>query len=150
MRVSTEQERKALKSAVRLALKLAGGPERFSHVTAVKCPELSKYASASEDRQARIDVALELDREAGAPVVLGEMARLLGYSLGQGERRDTAAATLADASRVARECLDVFNVVIEALADGRIDPTEGRACRQQIAEAIRELAQLDARIAGVM
>ena len=92
MRNTTPQERLALKAAVRRAVKLAGGGANAQHATRVAEPALSKYSSSGEPaHHCPVDIALDLDREAGAPVILSALAELQGFSLVRGRGAEAAA-----------------------------------------------------------
>lgn len=82
LRPSTPQKRLALKAAFRLGLGRAGGGASFTHATRVKEAALSKYAAAHDsDYFVPLDVALDLDLDLGAPVVLSALAKTQGYDI---------------------------------------------------------------------
>ena len=143
-------ELRELKAAARRSVELAGGGEQFQYVTCVRAAEISKYCSNSEDRQMRIDVAIEADREAGAPIIVGLMARLLGYDL---VRREIAHGnqpmpSLEAAGAATSECLEVFQEYAKAMKDGKLDMVERTAVRREIAQAIRALTSIDEQVGG--
>lgn len=147
-RKSTDAERLELKAATRRALDLAGKANAFALVTRVEAPALSKYGSPAEPGAFMpIDVMLDLARDVGAPVILEELAAILGYRLvplddaGQGE-----PVTLADIAAAAREAGDVTQTAMTALADGEIDGHERRELRQQIGENITVLRNIDRKL----
>lgn len=135
MRPSTEHDRAALKAAVRRAMKRAGGGDSFCHSTRVGAPTLSYYANPGrDDMHIPVDVAIDLDREAGAPVVAAEMARMLGYRLVPLDAVD-GGPDMSDLAAVAGESADVVRKFADALADGAIDRLERADLSAEIDEA---------------
>lgn len=97
MRAINDNQASALKGATRRAIKAAGTAESFQHVTRVKAPALSNYASAAPENMEKfmgIDVAVEADMEAGAPIITEQMARILGYKLVKDDAGAPPAASL--------------------------------------------------------
>lgn len=136
----------ALKAATRHALEIAGGGERFAWVTRVNPPALSKYADALGDAFMPLDVAADLDREIGSPVMAEALAASAGYRLVPVDTKAAAAPSLADVAKIMRESCDVADVLTSALADGRIVPAEARAIDREIEEAIAVLRGMQARV----
>lgn len=146
MRQITEQEAAGLKTVVGLAIKAVGGGAIFSGATRVLAPELSKYASYADERHMPIDVAIDLDRVSGEPSVTRHMAGLLGYDL---KPRERAPGVMPDAQAMASatsECLDVFRVWADAMADGAITHAERVAIQREIQQALRALTDISDRI----
>ena len=148
-RPSTEQERLELKAATRRALQLAGRANAFALVTRVEGPVLSKYASPAEQTAFMpVDVVLDLEREAGSPVLTEILAAMQGFRLvpiGEGERQPVGYEDLA---RLNKESSDVVQSLANGLRDGDLDPAERRGTRQEIAENIAALRLVDRKLAG--
>lgn len=147
VRTSTVHERLTIKAAVRRALTFAGGGDCFTHVTRVDAPRLSRYASQNDPQHMPVDVVLELDREAGGPVVTGQLAALQGYRLVH-SKVDCRPVDGELAPRLAREAGEVTAAVIEAIADGMITPREKARLLKEIEEAQSALHDLTARLQG--
>lgn len=150
MRTISEPERRTLKAATDGAYVLSGGISRILDFTRVSTSQLSKYASFGEDNIdsfAPIDVAIEIDRAAKSPVIVKEMAALLGYGLtplrSDSDKSEYQAVTQADGYRVLKETMDVVQAVNDALADGGVDAADRKNVRKEIREAIRELEGLE-------
>ncbi|NEJ10449.1 hypothetical protein GR238_34365 [Rhizobium leguminosarum] len=156
MRHFSEKAYRSLKCVCSVAYDLAGGNTLFQHSTRVVVSQLSKYASLNEDDEKSympIDVAVDLDRAAGSPIVTGTMAQLLGFRL----EPLTAAAAEADklserdAHKLLAEAMDVSQALLGAFADGRIDALERKRLRVELREVIRAaetiLAKLDDEVA---
>jgi hypothetical protein len=152
----SEKAYRSLKCVCSVAYDLAGGNTLFQHSTRVVVSQLSKYASLNEDDEKSympIDVAVDLDRAAGSPVITGTMAQLLGFRL------EPLAAALADADKLSErdahkllaEAMDVSQALLAAFADGRIDALERKRLRVELREVIRAaeaiLAKLDEEVA---
>lgn len=147
-RASTEHERLTLKAAVARALKMAGGAASFQHVTRLHESNLSRAASPqAEDQHLPLDVVLDLDREAQAPVVLSELARLIGYQVkplaAAGEVSDIG---VGDVTRLMGATHKAASAVMGAIEDGQILPHEAKAVCTDIDKAIRELTTIRARL----
>lgn len=150
MRTISEPERRTLKAATDGAYVLSGGISRILDFTRVSTSQLSKYASFGDDNAdsfVPIDVAIEIDRAAKSPVIVKEMAALLGYSLiplrTDSEKSEYQAVTEADGYRALKETMDVVQAVIDARADGWIDAADRKNVLKEIREAIRELEGLE-------
>ena len=148
MRASSDHDRLALKAAVRLALKRVGGGDCFCHATRVGAPALSNYANANrDDSHMPLDVALDLDRDAGAPIVVGALARLTGYRLVPLQAGDSKPG-LDDIAIIARETGDVVSALATALVDGGVDSREAAEIHREIEEASAALNRLAAKLIG--
>jgi hypothetical protein len=136
-----------LKAVTRQALDIAR-PSKFALVTRVEAAVLSKYGSPAEtDKFMGIDVAVELCRDIGAPLVVEEMARLLGYRLEPLAAGDAGAVDAGDLADVHRETAEVVQTLARALPDG-IDTAERRDLRREISQGITALHRLDRKVAG--
>lgn len=125
---------------------MSGGISRIIDFTRASTSQLSKYASFGKenaDTFAPIDVAIEIDRAAKSPVIVKEMAGLLGYDLTPRLQLSSEVShgpvTLADGYRVLKETMDVVQALNDALSDGRIDAADAKKLEKELLEAIREL-----------
>lgn len=148
-RASSEHDRLALKAAVARALKLAGGSASFQHSTRLHESNLSRAASPhAEDQHLPLDVALDLDREAQAPVILSELARILGYALKP--LKDDAAGSLAlpEAIEMMSAAHKASATVLAALEDGNVSTAEAQGAARDIDKAIRSLTHVRGKLSG--
>lgn len=137
----------ALKGATNSSFMLGGGPTSFAHVTRVGISTLSKYASTSDEWHENvvpIDIAVEADKRAETPVIIGEAARILGYRLVPEDGAMPAARKISDCDvmDLMKEATDVFVALREARADGRICAGDREAIERQLRELEREIAEI--------
>eukprot|EP01034_Spumella_vulgaris_P006273 gene6273-7990_t len=135
-----------LKGATEASFKLGGGLTSFALLARVGVSSLSKYASVSaefRDNVIPVDIAVEADRRAGSPVIIGEAARQLGFGLeplaGQSAPKPV---TEADAHRVLYEATDVSRAILDAMADGKVDAMDRKNIAKEAREAIRALERI--------
>jgi hypothetical protein len=154
LRAITDKEGLTLKACFRRSLDQAGGGDAFQHTTRMKAANLSKCGSANEDNMDKfvgIDVAVECDREAGAPIIVAAMAELLGYKLvpiGQGEGGDTEAVTLRDALTISKKAGNMVREIDDALEDGKVDAFERDEIVSRADELMKALHGIVKRIGG--
>lgn len=149
-RQSTAAERYDLKAATERCLTRAGGGNNFQYHTRVATTQLHRYGARDEKDFVPLDVALEMDRQAGTPIIIGAAARLLGYTL-EPVTAGKGTQCLSEAiSAAIRECSDVYAKVIDATADDRITPAERRDIHTEIDEAVESLQRLRNSVAGAV
>lgn len=160
MRAIKNDETNGLKAAVRRSVDLAGGGAKFSLVTRVNGPTISKYGKPEDwanDKKEDIgnlpgiDVAVECDREAGSPIIVGAMAELLGYRLVPLDGPDNAeppAVTIKDALLLANEAGDAVRELTLALDDDRMSADEKIRVLRELEQMNRCSRALIKRIGG--
>jgi len=148
VRPTTEAERLALKAAVRRALRMSGGGASVQHATRVGEAELSRYAGAEHaDRHCPLDVALDLDREAGVPVILAALAAAEGYGLAP-LAQAPGAVKLSDIPAITDPVAVAVRRLAEALADGAVSGKESADIVAAVDTALKPLLDLRARAEG--
>jgi len=147
-RPTSDHDRQRLKGATDRAIKRAGGVSVFSLQTRVEPPALSKYRAPHEDGAFMpIDVAVDCDMAAGAPVILSAMATGLGYSIAPVDVAPGKVGPVMVGTLI-REIGEVSAVVLDAMADGTISDNERNAISKEIDEALAALWALRAGIAN--
>ncbi|MBN9243964.1 MAG: hypothetical protein J0I98_14325 [Mesorhizobium sp.] len=146
--LTTPEDRLRIKARTEQLIKLAGGPGVFQHVAGVPTDMLSKYGSRSEPNFINAAVVIALDRQLDAPLMVAELAAMLGYRLvpidaGDGDER----VTLSDVTDLQRADGDTAVTLMEALEDGVIDIGERRKGRATIARQIAKLQHIDRKLA---
>lgn len=136
----------ALKTATHALITEVGGLEAAASVCRVGVSVLSEYQSRRHvDRVMPLDVAMQLEEVAGAPIVTGALARMQGYTLSRPDADVVPSVGLAVA-QAARNTGAAAAAFLEASADGHIDATEASEMRRLL-EAVRDNA--DAALAGL-
>jgi len=143
MRISSDHERNALKSAARSALSLIGPAKQLCTVSRVSEGYLSKCINRDLPDFLPIDVALECDRLAGAPVIVAALADLLGYRLVPIEGEELSPAlTVENALDYVTGSVDTANTIREAAADGHWTEGERREASDKINAQIKALQEM--------
>lgn len=148
--LTSAEDRLRIKNRTKQLIKLAGGPELFQHSAGVPKDMLSKYGSRSEPNFINAAVIVALDRQLEAPLMVAELAAMLGYRLvpiatGADGGEEVGIRDVAELSRAGGA---VTSSLAEALEDGVIDTAEARASREVIADKIRTLQRVDRKLAG--
>jgi hypothetical protein len=141
----------AIKGATDASLRLGGGVTSFAKLIGYAVSTVSKWASINRvmdgDREVLeygdyvipVDLAVEVDRRAQSPIIIGEAARQLGYRLvalaDEAASAGRAPLSERDAHVILAEAMDVSKALIAAFDDGRIDALE----RKQLGSELREL-----------
>jgi hypothetical protein len=137
----------ALKTATHALITEVGGLPAAASVCRVSVPRLSEYQSRNHPESLMpIDVVLQLEAVAGAPIVTGALARLQGHTLASPDAAPVPAIGRSVAA-LARHAGEVGAQYLDASADGRIDPAERAALMQQAEHAARALQDVLAALA---
>ena len=149
-RLATDAERRHLKAITRQAVQSVGGADAFVPATRIEAAALSKYGgNAYPDAFMPADVMLELDRLAGAPLIVGALAGMLGYRLVPAGEDRAHELDIADAQAVAKETGDVVNLLLGILTSGRrLDAADRRSILKEVTEAKASLYRIVAKLAG--
>lgn len=143
----TEDERLRIKNRTKQLVKLAGGPEIFQHSAGVPKDMLSKYGSLSEPNIINAAVIVALDRQLEAPLMVGELAAMLGYRLvpiegdGGGD-----GLGIDDVQSMIKEGGEAEAATLAAAANTTCLRTV-REARKEIGEAKRAFAVADRKLA---
>ncbi|AJY47057.1 hypothetical protein [Martelella endophytica] len=153
-RLLTQRAVDGLREASRRSVVQGGGPEKFQYSTRVKQSLISKCWSHDPSRKGQtvmaIDVAVEADMEAGAPVIVSEMARLLGYRLVRDDGVDSAGGGLdiADIGAFQEAFHALSQSMIQAVADGKVDPREAAEILEKYANFMRVAHAVESKTHG--
>lgn len=147
MRAANDHQRAALKAATRHALRQCGGGSLAQDATRVNAAALSKYGSGDwPENHVPLDVALDLDLDAGEPVILSALAREEGFALQRIETSDTPPdygfSPLGALAGLTREHADLIAALVAAAADGVLTETEIRAIEAEAYELQSQLSRL--------
>lgn len=145
-----DAERLKIKLRTQQLIEQAGGPEVFQYRAGCQSALLSRYGSRSAPHMIRADVIVALDRELGAPLMLTELAAMVGYRLVpiESEPDDGREVGIRDVVDLNRADSDVSSNLADALEDGVIDIAERRQTRAAIARKVSKLMRVDRKLAG--
>lgn len=132
----------ALKGATAAALQVAtpsGDAEAFSRLTRVEGRTVRKYADHHDEMFVPIDVAADLDRAAGKPIMTSALAQIAGCVLARID-----AAPEARVMGAIKETSEAIAAVAGLNQVGGWDIQQAGAVRAEIREAQAALASLDA------
>lgn len=150
LRKTTGDDRLGLKAAVRRSVSLAGGGDSVEYATRVDASSLSRYGSPKPEHEKNhcpVDVALDLDLEAGQPIITAAMASRQGFEL-----VPIVSAGAMDVSWETKLCRmgqtrgELYGVIGAALMDGQFDADEAQRADAKIEEEIAQLRRIQARI----
>lgn len=139
MRISSDHERNTLKSAARSALSLIGPAKLLVAVSRISEGYLSKCISRDCPDFLSVDVALEADRLAGAPVIVSAMADLLGFRLVPVDGEAGCQFNADKGLDLVADAVSMAQTMRAAASDGRIDEQERRSISDQIQCQIKAL-----------
>ena len=143
----------ALKSATRQLVHQCGGVEAAAAVTRAGFQTVSKYGRPQEAMFAPLDVIADLEADAGAPLVTRQLAALARHVLVPlPEGADGKGRWYRHISEVTQGVGEVVRRLGRALEDdGDVSFEEVRrlALREQVREAIADLAELDRALANL-
>jgi|EndMetStandDraft_5_1072996.scaffolds.fasta_scaffold88604_3 hypothetical protein len=146
----TDLERRNIKVQVGKAVKLAGGQENAANVSdRIDRPAtFSDYANtALMNRQAPVDVAVEIDQFNGKPLITAFMARMLGYVLVSLPGSRKAASTMGALAVSIREGAEAIAAISEVVDLGHKPSRRDRdRIVHEIDEAIESFLEARERI----
>lgn len=133
-RLFSDHVYQSLKTAMRQNVRAVGGQEVAATLSRIgHFASFGRYCRRQDVEHAPVDVALDLDHEAGEPHVLRAMAQALGYVVIPLPSATASPEWFAHAGRMATEAGQMLSGISDALADdGKVDAAE-----------IRRLALLD-------
>lgn len=135
-RPTSDHERDQLKRITQRAIAMAGGPASFALVTRVPSSSLSKYAAMHEVASfIPLDVASDLQKDIGAPVIAEALAAPMGFKCVPANTATPQPLGYQDIRQLNREAFELSESVSSALEDGVIDVHE----RREILDACEEL-----------
>jgi hypothetical protein len=149
MRISTDHERNALKTACRAAVHVCGPAKQITAMSRISESRISICINRETEDFLPLDVALEVDRLAGAPLIVEAMARMLGYRLVPEEQPEREKGlTHRDLSSLSARFAEVQQTTHGALDDNHVDPGEGRDIQGKLAKLKHEIAAFEGKVGG--
>lgn len=136
MRPFSEAVYASLTEAIAAGYHRLGGVTKFVGRTRPKLSTLVKYASDSTQNAAivmPIDVAIDLDKAVGQPLVIAKAAEALGYDLVPKITLASVRRALSegDVLDVMAEAMDFCRALRDAIADGQICQADRRRIERE-------------------
>lgn len=132
----------ALKGATAAAIQMAtpgASAEAFAQLTRVEPRSLRKYADHSHDMFVPLDIAADLDRAAGKPILALALAQLAGATV-FGLEIDAEARALG----ALKEAGEAVSAIAQLASSGAWGLEQAKAARAEIRDAIAAFAGVDA------
>ena len=148
MHLTTEEERRALKTGFRVLVQRSGGLEAAAAATRVNKTHLAAgYDQVALDRFPALDVVADLERAAGVPVVTKLLAAMHGLALVHVE--PISGCAISAMASVGQNSSEVFAAFGRALADGVITQAERAVLRQEMLDLVAVATEAAAILEGV-
>ncbi len=148
MHLTTDEERRALKTGFRVLVQQAGGLEAAAAATRVNKTVLAaSYDQEAKDRFPALDVVADLERAAGVPVVTKLLAGMHGLALVHVE--PISGCAISAIASVGQNSSQVFAAFGRAVADGAITDGERAVLRQEMLDLVAVATEAAAILEGV-
>lgn len=135
MHLTTDAERRGLKTGFRALVHGCGGLEAAAAATRVAKTVLALgYDHAAADRFPAVDVVADLERAAGEPILTQLLAAMQGYALARIE--PVAGCELRAIANVGERSSEVFAAFGRAMADGAITAEERALIHQELLDLV--------------
>ncbi len=133
----------AVKAATRRLVDICGGQESAASITRVSHQTISRYRLADRaDDFIPADVLLDLEKDAGDPLVTRVLAARQGWTIVPAHAQPSGATLMQSIGQITQETSDVVNAVANGLADGEFDARDIDLTIPEIDQAIERLAGL--------
>jgi hypothetical protein len=147
MHLTTDAERRGLKTGFRALIQASGGLEASAAATRVAKTVLALgYDQAAADRFPAIDVVADLERASGDPVVTKLLASMQGLALVRVQPINGCA--LRAIASVGENSSTVFAAFGRALADGAITEEERALLQREMLDLVAAATEAAAILAG--
>ena len=135
MHLTSEEERRALKTGFRVLVQHCGGLEAAAAATRVAKTALAAgYDQEAADRFAALDVVADLERAAGQPVITRLLAAMHSMALVHVE--PISGCALRAIADVGEHASGVFAAFGRAMADGAITAAERETLRREMLDLV--------------
>ena len=135
MHLTSDAERRALKTGFRVLVQGCGGLEAAAAATRVAKTGLAAgYDQEAADRFPALDVVADLERAAGQPVITKLLAAMHGMALVHVE--PISGCVLSAIASVGEHSGEVFAAFGRAMADGAITVAERETLRREMLDLV--------------
>jgi hypothetical protein len=148
MHLTTEEERRALKTGFRVLVQQAGGLEAAAAATRVNKTHLAaSYDQEAKDRFPALDVVADLERAAGVPVLTRLMAGMHRMALVHVE--PISGCAISAIALVGEKASEFFAAFAHAMGDGVITESERPKLLQEMLDVVAFATEAAAILEGV-
>lgn len=135
MHLTSEEERRGLKTGFRALVARCGGLEASAAVTRLHKTQLAQaYDPHAQDRFPAVDVVADMERAAGEPILTQLLAAMQGYALARVE--PVAGCELRAIAAVGERSSEVFAAFGRAMADGAITVEERASIHRELLDLV--------------
>lgn len=149
-RSSSDKQRHSLKMAFSRLVDLIGPGNVVATLTRVNATMLSLYSAPHEaDRQAGIDIVLDLELAAGDPVVTRTLAAFQGFELVRTQAQAASAGAgvdLSDLQRLHREAAEAVSAIMAGIADQSLTPFEKKRILKELGDLRGAIAAIEGKV----
>lgn len=145
---SSIEQRSQLRRVLRALVSNSGGGKGLASVTRVNEAAISRYLADHQAEEMPVDVALDAMILSGSPILVAWLAAQIGYEIVEAGSRSGAGIHHGHAMELVRKAGDAAGSIVDALADGKITPSEDRemvnnlnAMMKAIQDAMRALGE---------
>ena len=123
---SSIEQRAQLRRILRALVSNAGSAKVLATATRVNDAAISRYLADHQAEEMPVDVALDAMVLSGSPILVAWLAAQIGYEIVEAGGRTGAGINHAHAMDLVRKAGDAAGSIVDALADGKITPSEDR------------------------
>ncbi len=135
MHLTSEEERRGLKTGFRALVARCGGLEASAAVTRLHKTQLAQaYDPQAQDRFPAIDVVADMERAAGEPVITKLLAAMHGMALVHVE--PISGCAMRAIANVGEHASEVFAAFGRAMADGAITAQERETLKREMLDLV--------------
>ncbi len=146
MRASHEHQQARLKAATRSAVTHAGTAAQLAEVTRVSESQINKYVGPNYPDFMPLDVVLDAELTAGAPLITQALAAIQGYRLEPVDGAVNAPIGVKDTVRLIEGLMHVVSAIHAAVADDRVDEGEKREIERKLGTHMMDVQDVLARV----
>jgi hypothetical protein len=146
VRASHEHHHARLKAASRNVVTHAGTAAQLSAVTRVSESQINKYVGQPYPDFMPLDVVLDAELAAGAPIITQTLAAIQGYRLVPIDGPVNAPISARDAVSMVKGATDAAGVIFAATEDNFVDEGEKREIERKLISLVLNLQDVLMRV----
>lgn len=149
MRASHEHQQGRLKAATRAVVTQAGTAAQLAAGTRVSESQINKYVGPAYPDFMPLDVVLDAELLAGAPIITQALASIQGYRLVPVDGAVAAPIGVKDTVRLLEGLMHVVSAIHAAVADDTVDEGEKREIERKLSTHMMDVQDVLARVRSV-